>query len=67
MSTPAKPTLNQKISQLNDQIQWFYSDDFSLDHAEANYQAAITLAKEIETDLKSLKNRIEVLSQDFTS
>ena len=66
MSTPAKSTINQKIQTLNDQIAWFYSDDFSLDEAEAKYQAAIELAKAIETDLKTLKNRIEVLSEDFT-
>ena len=66
MSNPAKPTLNQKIQDLNAQIQWFYSDDFSLDQAEKNYQTAITLAKDIETDLKTLKNSIEVLSHDFT-
>ena len=67
MSTPAKPTLNQKIQTLNDQIQWFYSDDFSLDSAEQNYESALKLAKEIETDLADLKNRITVLSRDFTS
>lgn len=67
MSNPAKPTLNQKIQTLNDKIQWFYSDDFSLDSAEQNYESALKLAKEIESDLKNLKNHIEVLSHDFTS
>ncbi|MBQ6320666.1 hypothetical protein IJI17_00360 [Candidatus Saccharibacteria bacterium] len=67
MSSPAKLTLNDKITNLNAQIQWFYSDDFSLDLAEKNYKAALSLAKEIETDLSSLKNRITVLSHDFTA
>lgn len=68
MSTPDKtPSINEKLTTLDEKIAWFYSDDFSLDSAEKNYQSAIDLAKEIETDLTSLKNRIEVLSKDFTA
>lgn len=68
MSNPEKTrTLNEKITDLNEKIAWFYSDDFSLDQAEANYGSTIKLAKEIEKDLNSLKNHIEIISHDFTS
>lgn len=65
----SKPNLsiNEKITDLNRQVQWFYSDDFSLDSAEKNFKAAISLAKDIEADLNSLKNEIEILAHDFTS
>lgn len=66
MSNPENNTINAKITKLNEQVQWFYSDDFSLDRAEENYKNAANLAKEIEKDLDSLKNKIEILSQDFT-
>ena len=66
MSNPENNTINAKITKLNEQVQWFYSDDFSLDRAEENYKNAANLAKEIEEDLDSLKNKIEILSQDFT-
>lgn len=59
-------TINEKINQLDEQIKWFYSDDFSLDKASENYKKAISLSKEIESDLSSLKNEIEVLSEDFS-
>ena len=64
-----KPNLsiNEKITDLNRQVQWFYSDDFSLDFAEKNFKAAISLVKDIESDLNSLKNEIEILARDFTS
>ncbi|MBQ3309869.1 exodeoxyribonuclease VII small subunit [Candidatus Saccharibacteria bacterium] len=61
-----KLSINQKIAKLNEAVEWFYGDDFSLDHATTNYQQAIKLAKEIEKDLLGLKNQIEVIDKDFT-
>lgn len=61
-----KPTINQKIAQLDEAVEWFYGEDFSLDQASAKYTAAAKLAKEIEADLLELKNQIEVIDKDFT-
>jgi len=57
--------LNQKFTELDQRVDWFYSEDFNLENAVENYKSAITLAKEIEVDLKNLKNEIEILSEDF--
>ncbi len=62
----AKMSLNQKIEKLDGQVEWFYSDDFKLEEATGKYKEAVGLAKEIEKDLKELKNEIEVLSADFS-
>ena len=59
-------TLNQKIDDLNGQIEWFYSDDFKLEEASGKYKDVVGLAKEIDKDLDELKNEIEVLSEDFS-
>ena len=59
-------SINDKITRLNEQVQWFYSDDFSLDSAAENFKAVTTLAKEIESDLESLKNEIKILGHDFS-
>ncbi|MBR2641032.1 exodeoxyribonuclease VII small subunit [Candidatus Saccharibacteria bacterium] len=59
-------TLNQKIEKLDEKVEWFYSDSFKLDEATNKYKEAIGLAKEIEKDLNSLKNEIEVLTEDFS-
>ncbi len=64
--TENKKTLNQKIAELDGQVEWFYSDDFKLEQATDNYKKALELAKDIEEDLKNLKNEIEVLSEDFS-
>ena len=66
MTETKKLTLTDKLTSLDKQIDWFYSNDFQLEHATENYKSAITLAKDIEQDLANLKNEIEVLSQDFS-
>ena len=59
-------TIDQKIEQLNQEIDWFYGDEFSLDHATEKYKSSIKLAEEIKKDLNSLKNEVAVLSEDFS-
>ena len=61
-----KMNLNQKIETLENQVEWFYSDEFKLDEAADRYKKSIKLAKEIEQDLSELKNEIEVLAEDFS-
>lgn len=65
MSKPEKPTINQKLSALDQTVEWFYSDEFSLDQALVKYQAAAKQAEDIENDLQELKNQVEVI-EDFT-
>ncbi|MBQ6414319.1 exodeoxyribonuclease VII small subunit [Candidatus Saccharibacteria bacterium] len=61
-----KMSLNQKIEELDGQVEWFYSDDFKLEDATSKYKEAVKLAKEIEKDLNELKNEIEILAEDFS-
>ena len=61
-----KMSLNQKIEQLDAEVEWFYSDGFKLEEATGRYKEAVKLAKEIEKDLNGLKNEIEVLAEDFS-
>jgi exonuclease VII small subunit len=59
-------SLNQKIAKLDEEVEWFYSDDFKLEEAVEKYKGALDLANAIKKDLENLKNEIEVLSEDFT-
>ncbi len=61
-----KPSLNKKIEKLDQEVEWFYSDDFRLEDATDKYKSAVKLAKEIEEDLNKIKNEIEVISEDFS-
>ncbi len=60
-----KKSLNERIKELDAQVEWFYSDDFKLEEATEKYRKAVKLAGEIEEDLKKLQNEIEVLAEDF--
>lgn len=61
-----KETISQKIERLNQSVEWFYGDDFSLEQASEKFKASILLTKEIETDLNNLKNEITILAEDFS-
>lgn len=58
--------LNEKIKKLDKQVEWFSSEEFELAQAVEKYKEALELAEEIEEDLKTLKNEIEVIDKDFT-
>lgn len=59
-------SIDEKIQNLDTEVEWFYSDNFKLDEAAEKYKKALAHAKEIEEDLNNLKNEIEVLAKDFT-
>ena len=58
--------INEKIKKLNDEVEWFYGDEFKLEEASKRYRDATKLVKEIESDLNKLKNEIEVIDEDFS-
>lgn len=60
----AKNSIEAKIKHLDESVEWFYSEDFSLDQALQKYQDANKLAQEITKDLSELKNQVEVIA-DF--
>ena len=61
-----KKKINEKIEELNSRVEWFYGDEFKLEEASEKYKEATKLAKEIEEDLKNLKNEIKVIEEDFS-
>lgn len=59
-------TVAQKTAELEKLLEWFDSDDFSLEVAVDKFKQARQLADEITADLDKLKNEIEVVKQDFS-
>lgn len=58
-------SIESKIRHLDEMVEWFYGEDFSLDQAINHYEKSIQLASEIKQDLTQLKNQVEVIA-DFT-
>jgi exodeoxyribonuclease VII small subunit len=67
MSTENKSSIAEKTAKLNEMIAWFNGDDFELEQALDKFTEAEKLAAEIENDLTSLKNRIEIVKEKFES
>lgn len=58
--------ISDKIKDLEEGVNWFYSEDFKLEEASKRYKELTELAKEIETGLDEMKNEIEVIAEDFS-
>lgn len=58
-------TIQEKTAQLNQLVAWFDSEEFVLERAVEKFREAEVLAEEIEADLTTLKNEIQVIRQKF--
>ena len=58
-------SIQEKTAELDELISWFDSDDFKLEQALDKFKEAEELAREIEQDLLSLKNEINVIKKKF--
>ncbi len=53
------------MAKLTELVSWFDGSDFNLESAVDKFKEAEKLATEIEQDLLSLKNEIEIVKQKF--
>ena len=60
-------TIEQMMTELNEQIAWFQDDDFNLDEAKQRFIEARELSKKITATLEDMRHDIEVLSEDFNA
>ena len=60
-------SIQEKTAELTDLVAWFDSEEFALELALDKYKEAEKLAAEIESDLLSLKNEIQIVKQKFDS
>ncbi len=60
-------SIQEKTADLTNLVEWFDSEDFSIEKALDKFKDAEVLATEIEKDLLSLKNEIKIVKQKFDS
>lgn len=58
-------SIAEKTAKLDELVSWFDSDDFELEEALEKFKEAEKLAIEIEKDLTSFKNEVQVLKKRF--
>jgi len=59
-------TIAQQLEEFERLVAWFGSEDFGLETALEKFHEAEKVAGEIEKQLASVKNEVEVLKQKFT-
>jgi exonuclease VII small subunit len=65
MSGKKDKTVAEKTEELQELVAWFDSDNFALEKALDKFSEAEKMAVEIEHDLLSLKNDIDVVKARF--
>jgi exonuclease VII small subunit len=60
-------SIQEKTVELTKLVAWFDSDEFTLEAALDKFKEAEELAANIEQDLSSLKNEIQIVKQKFDS
>lgn len=60
-------SIQEKTVELTKLVAWFDSDEFTLEAALDKFKEAEKLAIDIEQDLSSLKNEIQIVKQKFDS
>lgn len=64
MSDQSK-TIREKNEDLAKLIEWFNSSDLDLEQAFDKFKQAETLAADIENDLNTMKNNIQIIKKKF--
>lgn len=60
-----KPTIKEKLSELDELVAWFESENFDLEQASEKLKVAARLASEIENELTNVENDIRHVKQSF--
>lgn len=60
-------SIQEKTTALTELVAWFDSEDFVLEQALDKFKEAEKLAQDIEKDLTTLRNDIEVVKKSFDS
>jgi len=65
--TKNNPTIQEKLTQLDELVAWFRGDEFALEQAKTKLEEVKKLAQAIEEDLTSVENEITIVKQSFAS
>ena len=63
----ATKSFQEKLLELEELLTWFESDEVTLEDAVSKYEYAQKLSSELEDELMSARNKIEVIKKKFTT
>ena len=59
-------TIAQKLAKLEEVLAWFESEEITVEEAIEKYEEALKLSKDVQHDLETAKNKVEVIKQKFS-
>ncbi len=59
-------SIQKKMKQLEEIVEWFESDNVDIDEALAKYESGLKLANELQDDVKSAKNKFTKIKKSFS-
>ena len=67
MATTKKTSLSfeERLAELETILEWFESDDVTLENSIAQFERGMTLASELQKDLSKAENKVEQIKQKF--
>ena len=67
MSAAKEQTIAEKLEQLEALLAWFESEEITVEEALIKYEEALKLSKELESQLETAKNQVEVIKKKFAA
>lgn len=67
MSVAKKTTVAEKMEQLDALLAWFESEEITVEEALVKYEEALELSQQLEQQLKTAKNQVEVIKKKFST
>lgn len=61
-----KKTIAENMAELDLLLEWFESDEVTIEDAVKKYEQALALAATLEEELKNAQNQIEVIKKKFS-
>ena len=66
MSEQASETIGTKLEKLERLLEWFESEEITIEEALSKYEEALKLSKQLEKQLQDAKNQVEVIKKKFS-
>ena len=67
MAEKKDQSIAENLERLEELLAWFESEEITVEEAIEKYEEALQLSKQLEKQLITAKNQVEVIKKKFTS
>lgn len=67
MSAAKTETIAEKLEKLEALLEWFESEEITVEESLKKYEEALILSKQLEDALEKAKNQVEVIKKKFAA